>query len=280
MSSPFLLCTDLDRTLLPNGEQPESPLARRTFSQVVTQSGFTLAYVSGRDLKRVVQAIENYCLPQPNYIIADVGAAIYDAPQGEWQFWQRWEQEIHGDWNGHSRDQLSGYLRDIRALRLQEHGKQSTYKLSYYFSLNEDQQALAEQVEQRLTRYGIRHCLVWSIDEPAGIGLLDILPQSANKLHAVEFVQHYLGIGRNRTLFAGDSGNDIQLLASAIPAVLVANAMPVVVEIAVTRANAAGNGDLLYLAHGGFNAMNGNYSAGILEGLAHFYPDTVKDFLL
>ena len=30
----------------------------------------------------------------------------------------------------------------------------------------------------------------------------------------------------------------------------------------------------LYLAHGGFLGMNGNYSAGILEGVAHYHPDT------
>ena len=39
-----------------------------------------------------------------------------------------------------------------------------------------------------------------------------------------------LGFDRGTTIFAGDSGNDLQVLASAIPAVLVANAMPRVAE--------------------------------------------------
>ena len=30
----------------------------------------------------------------------------------------------------------------------------------------------------------------------------------------------------------------------------------------------------LYLAQGGFLGMNGNYSAGILEGIAHYYSYT------
>jgi hypothetical protein len=30
----------------------------------------------------------------------------------------------------------------------------------------------------------------------------------------------------------------------------------------------------LYLAQGGFLGMNGNYSAGILEGIAHYHPET------
>ncbi|MFZ4666042.1 MAG: haloacid dehalogenase, partial [Prochlorotrichaceae cyanobacterium] len=34
------------------------------------------------------------------------------------------------------------------------------------------------------------------------------------------------------------------------------------------------NTNRLYLARGGFLGMNGNYSAGILEGIAHYHPDT------
>jgi hypothetical protein len=30
-----------------------------------------------------------------------------------------------------------------------------------------------------------------------------------------------------------------------------------------------------YQAQGGFLGMNGNYSAGILEGIAHYHPDTL-----
>jgi sucrose-6-phosphatase len=34
-----------------------------------------------------------------------------------------------------------------------------------------------------------------------------------------------------------------------------------------------GRAETLYLAKGNFMGMNGNYSAGVLEGLAHFGPD-------
>jgi len=42
----------------------------------------------------------------------------------------------------------------------------------------------------------------------------------------------------------------------------------------VAQADAAS----LYLAHGGLLGMNGNYSAGILEGVVHFIPAT-RDWL-
>jgi hypothetical protein len=34
----------------------------------------------------------------------------------------------------------------------------------------------------------------------------------------------------------------------------------------------------LYLARGGLLEMNGNYSAGILEGVAHYHPELLELF--
>jgi hydroxymethylpyrimidine pyrophosphatase-like HAD family hydrolase len=113
---------------------------------------------------------------------------------------------------------------------------------------------------------------VWSIDETTDTGLLDVLPVSASKLHALEFLRERLAVALGRTVFAGDSGNDMEVLASAVPSVLVANARDAVRTEAAAAALRAGHGKALYLAHGGLAGMNGNYSAGILEGVAHFIP--------
>ena len=113
---------------------------------------------------------------------------------------------------------------------------------------------------------------MWSIDEPAGIGLLDVLPGNASKLHAVDFLRQQLGFTLDEVLFAGDSGNDLAVLASAIPAVLVANAAPEVKDTAQKQAQDNGHASALYLASGRNSGMNGNYAAGILEGVWHFAP--------
>ena len=89
-----LLCTDLDRTLLPNGSQPESPGARALFHQLASHEQLTLAYVSGRDRALVEAAIEQYQLPRPDYVIADVGTSIYTVSGDEWQFWPTWHRLI------------------------------------------------------------------------------------------------------------------------------------------------------------------------------------------
>lgn len=53
-----LLCGDLDRTVQPNGAQPESPQARPLLH--------TLAYVSGHHLALLLAAIRDYKLPVPD----------------------------------------------------------------------------------------------------------------------------------------------------------------------------------------------------------------------
>jgi len=274
----LLLCTDLDRTLLPNGAQPESPMARRRFQALAARPQVTLVYVTGRDRQRVERAIVNYRLPSPHFVISDVGTNIYDLRQGGWQVWQRWVEEIAPDWDGFDHQRLSRLLSGFTELRLQEFSKQNTFKLSYYVPLHVDRINLGQRLSECLQENQVNASLIWSVDEPAGVGLLDVLPRRATKLHALGFLQNFLGIPLNQTLFAGDSGNDLPVLASAIPSVLVANAMPSVAKEARAAARAAGNDEALYLASGGFLDMNGNYSAGILEGVAHFHPELLELF--
>lgn len=277
MSERLLLCTDLDRTLIPNGPQPESHRARRLFRWFCDQPGLTLAYVSGRHRSLVQQAIVNYSLPQPDYVVGDVGTTIYRVKSSDdWLHLAPWEQRIGRAWGGRSHTDLHALFSDLKDLRLQESSKQNRYKLSYYLSLPAHRDTLERILEERLQAAGVEASLIWSVEEPAGVGLLDILPAGATKLHAVEFIMERLGFSPVETLFAGDSGNDMPVLASVIPAVLVANAPPEVREEALAQATAGGTREFLYLAEGGFLEMNGNYSAGILEGVAHYHPTLVR----
>jgi sucrose-6-phosphatase len=61
--------------------------------------------------------------------------------------------------------------------------------------------------------------------------------------------------------------------------VLVKNAPPEVREEAVRIADERQTRDALYLAKGGYLQMNGNYSAGILEGIAHYHPGLIEQVL-
>ena len=219
-------------------------------------------------------AIANYCLPRPDYVIGDVGTTIFEVTADDWQLQQEWQEEIAPDWAGLARADISALLDGIKLLQLQETAKQNIHKLSYDVPLYADHVSLLAEVRQCLEKHDVNAGLVWSVDEPAGIGLLDVLPSRANKLHAVEFLMQQCGFSYADTVFAGDSGNDLPVLASAIPAVLVANASKDVRAAAQHQAAALGHSGQLYLAGGGLLGMNGNYSAGVLEGIVHFIPRT------
>ncbi|CAG7857191.1 hypothetical protein MCAMS1_01928 [biofilm metagenome] len=268
----ILICTDLDRTLLPNGIQPESAHARIIFARLTARPEVVLAYVSGRHRGLVQDAIWEYKLPSPDWVIGDVGTTIYQVNNDEWMPWMDWEQDISTDWQGLRAMDLVTMFDDIIPLRLQEDAKQNTYKLSYYLSLSEDKGKIQEEMAARLKLRGIKASLIYSVDETERTGLLDVLPERATKLHAVEFLMRGQGFGTYNTIFAGDSGNDLPVLISPISSILVANATDEVVELAKSMATQQGTLPALYMAHGGFMGMNGNYSAGILEGIAHYFP--------
>jgi hydroxymethylpyrimidine pyrophosphatase-like HAD family hydrolase len=74
----ILICSDLDRTLIPNGYQEESAHARPVLRQLAENPNIYLAYVSGRDKKLILDAIEEFYLPTPDYAIGDVGTTQLD----------------------------------------------------------------------------------------------------------------------------------------------------------------------------------------------------------
>ncbi len=274
MPKAILICTDLDRTLLPNGKQPESPGARATFTRLVSRPEVTLAYVSGRHRELVEQAIFDYNLPLPDWVIGDVGTTIYQVGTGKWLHSSAWEQNIANAWRGLIANDLRALFADLPSLQLQDESKQNRYKLSYYLPLLTGIETLLREMSRRLETKNLAASLIYSVDEATSTGLLDVVPAHATKLHAVEFLMQHQGFNYNNTVFAGDSGNDLPVIASSVPSVLVANADIAVVEQAKTQALQQGTMQAFYLAQGGFLGMNGNYGAGILEGVAHYHPDT------
>ena len=117
----------------------------------------------------------------------------------------------------------------------------------------------------------IEDIAVQSIDEINNTGLCDLLPAEATKVHGVRFLIERTGIPSSRTIYAGDSGNDLEVIRSEIKTVLVANASPEIQQQAIKTSSR----ETIYLAKGNFLGMNGNYAAGILEGLAHYLPETL-----
>ena len=268
----LLLCTDLDRTLIPNGTAPEDVRARPMFSKLCRHPGVILVYVTGRDRHLVLDAITHYDLPQPGYAVTDVGSTIYQIANGDWSMLEAWTRHLQKDWPNGASERIRTLVSGISGPTLQEEAKQNTFKVSYYVPLPLDANEIMGRIGHLLQREGILANLIWSIDEMEGVGLLDILPARADKRQAIRFLQQQLGYGDEEIVFAGDSGNDLQVINSDIPSILVANAAAEIKQAALEWAQQNHQSQVLYIARGDSLAMNGNYSAGILEGICYFQP--------
>ena len=100
-------------------------------------------------------------------------------------------------------------------------------------------------------------------------GLVDLLPDSATKQTALEYVADEYGCPRNEVVFCGDSGNDIFPLTAGFLGVLVRNADEQLVE-SVRKAMTDNSAGKAYFAKGGFMGLNGYYTSGVLEGADHY----------
>lgn len=272
-----LLCTDLDRTLVPNGEQPESAMARPVLWHLLRSHDMALAYVSGRDIGRVLQAIDDYDLQVPDVIVADVGTSIYASTGGGWELHDAWHSLIGQDWNGYDSAGIGETLSDFTNMQEQESDRQTRFKRSYYLPQDMDTAALAGQLESHLQNLGVRASLVFSDDPEKNVQLLDILPVHATKREAIVHVQRMRGVENEASLFSGDSGNDVTALASHLPSVTVRNADQATRDAVRKLAASNGTQDSSYQAEGGLmlaggQELNGNYAGGIVEGLVHFNP--------
>ena len=263
----------MDRTILPNGDRDESPQVRAVLRLLVERPEIHLAYVSGRDKNLIQKAIAEYDLPFPDYAVGDVGTTIYELTGNNWTPWEDWFREIAKDWNGLESEDLTGILKGFDNLKLQEPEKQNRFKLSYYADKNANDRQLVDQIQAYLSKQKLSSRIIWSVDEQRNSGLVDILPQRASKLHAIRYLMDQKGYRKSKVVFCGDSGNDLNVLTSDIRAVLVKNASEDVRLEAMESVVKNGRAETLYMAKGEFMGMNGNYTAGVLEGLAHFELD-------
>ena len=269
----LFLCCDLDRTLLPNGLQPESHLSRQIFQEVIHQCGITLTYVTGRSLALLQNAIDEFMIPVPDYAICDVGTSMYQQSHTKWQPINTWTQHLAEEWSQAVYDHLFKNLVENPRLRSQEPGKQSRFKISFYTEPDTLDQNFIALLKKRVEALGYTGNVITSIDETTATGLVDVLPKRASKYHAIHFLLDQLELPLSCAVFAGDSGNDLQVITSEIPSVLVNNAQPSVKTQAIELSTRSGFQNACYIAKGDWHELNGNYSAGILEGLVHYHPD-------
>lgn len=259
-----IIATDLDRTLLPNGNHRLSPNAYSIFKREIKKNKITLVFVTGRNKKQIQDSIKRYNLPKPQYVIADVGTKIYKYKNNKMLKMSSWDKVLENDWKKIRGEKINTLVSNIDELCLQEKTKLHDFKQSYYTRLLKNPNLLQKKIKMRLKKNNISSTVIYSVDVNRKIGLLDIMPKSGNKNTALQFLIKKLKVKKNDVLYSGDSGNDLGTFISGYNGVLVKNASENIK--AQLKKHTKNN---IYIAQGK-DGLNGNYVSGIIEGARHF----------
>jgi maltooligosyltrehalose trehalohydrolase len=218
-----VLATDLDGTLIPLDGNEQNRTDLEQLKQLLDDRDAVLTFVTGRHLEIVEHAIRQHALPQPDWIICDVGTSIYrKSPEG-WAQETAYREHLDGLITLLPIDQLRRELADVPGLTLQEEAKQGAFKLSYYVQENELEDAVA-RIESVLDQRNAPWSIISSVDPFTRDGLIDLLPRGVSKAYAVEWWRQHCNIERDDLVFAGDSGNDFAALVAGYRVIVVRNA--------------------------------------------------------
>jgi sucrose-6F-phosphate phosphohydrolase len=262
-----ILATDLDRTLLPNGSWEPDASAIDHFNRLTDRDDLIVVYVTGRNLALTEEAVAKFGVRYPDFLCGDVGTTIRKREGDGWVPDEGWVTHVHHASPKWSADAIREAIADVEGIREQEAEHLNPFKQSYYCD-HERQDDILSAVDERV-KGRFDEVIVYSFDSEDGKGLLDLLPASATKQTALEYVAEAHGVPKNETVFCGDSGNDIFPLTAGFAGVLVRNADEQLVT-KVREAMKANPALQAYFAQGGFQGLNGYYTSGVIEGAFHY----------
>lgn len=205
----MLLATDLDGTFL-GGKQIDK---LNLYRQIQQNKEIKLAFVTGRGLESVLPLLNDHIIPNPDYIICDVGATVVDGSTLEPI--EPLHSEIESKWVDSHR--LKQQLLKIEGLEYQE--VPQLRRCSFFYNADTD----LEKVHEVAKEYGCD--VITSLDM-----YLDLVPSGVNKGNTLEKLISILGLDRNEVLVAGDTLNDLSLFEIGLKGVVVGGSEDLLVE--------------------------------------------------
>jgi HAD superfamily hydrolase (TIGR01484 family) len=208
-SSQFLLCTDLDGTVLgdPEGEARFRDWAQRLRGRVI------LAYVTGRNIHSVRALIAEGRLPAADYASTDVGTSLWDLGDPQNRLARHYASLADPQWPAQR-------IRDAGAhasTPLQGPEGQGAFKSSFHW----------DGAQESLAAFQAR--LGWLFDQRLIVTAgqyLDVLPMCYGKGQAVRFLAAAAGVDLKRVVVAGDMENDLDMFQVGAQGIVPANALP------------------------------------------------------
>lgn len=234
-----MLVSDIDNTLL--GDRAGLDALIRVLRRQPRSFGFGVA--TGRHLPSALDVLRQSRVPLPDVLITAVGSEIHYGPEIRPD--TGWRRHIQHLWR---RDALASLFTGLPGLTLQSDDQQSEFKLS--FNADPDTSPGLRELKTLLRQAGLHANLIHSHD-----AFLDILPVRASKGQAIRYLAYKWGLPLRAFLVAGDSGNDLEMLAGDTQAIVVSNHSA---ELEKLR---------------GFEQVyfsRAPSASGILEGMAHY----------
>lgn len=231
----MILATDLDGTFLGGKHADKLKLYRL----IRENKEIRLIFVTGRGMESVLPLLDDPIIPNPDYIICDVGATILNGRTLEPI--EPLQNQIESKWPGSLAIQRK--LRKIKGLKLQRVPQQR--RCSYYFDANTQ----VDEIRRLVKDFGCEVLL--SADR-----YLDVLPGEVNKGFALKALVKWLNKDSKEVLVAGDTLNDLSLFETGYKGVVVGEAEKGLVE------------NTRRMPHVFHAKLPG--AAGILEAIRHF----------
>ncbi|MBZ6378351.1 HAD family hydrolase [Pacificimonas flava] len=204
-----MLVCDIDNTLVGSG-----PAMDDFCRWQQDRRDLMFGIATGRSFHSAQAVLNKANAPNPAFIIASVGAEIFyrRANGATYVRDDEWRTELDRGWD---REAIRRLIAEETDLRPQSYLEQRRHKLSYFAV---DRPDAASDLRALLSKHGLAATVIRSHDT-----YLDVLPMSASKGAAVEWVRQRFGLPENCVLAAGDSGNDVEMLRAVPMAIIVAN---------------------------------------------------------
>lgn len=199
----MILATDLDGTFL-GGKSIDK---QKLYRLIRKNNNFKLVFVTGRGLETVIPLLNDPIIPNPDFIICDVGATIVNGYTLEPI--EPIQNEIEQIWPGELK--IREHLKNIPGLQYQEVPQQR--RCSFYIQQESDIEKFTPIAQQ----------LDCDIIFSAG-KYLDILPKGVNKGTTLTKLIKHINEDANKILVAGDTLNDLAMYQCGFKGVVVGNA--------------------------------------------------------
>jgi len=264
--APSVLATDLDGTLIPLPDRPGNLDDLKRLKEALDGAKTKLVFATGRHFESAIEAMKHYELPTPEWIVCDVGSAIYKRvgkPEGDdFEVFTAYEAHLEDSSGSVNRQAVEDTLFTIEGLELQPPDHQQRFKISYQ-TIADTLNQVVDEANDRLERAKLPYHCVGSLDPFMNCGLLDVMPRGVSKAYALLWLSTHANFSPDEVIYAGDSGNDYAALISGFRAIIVANGSEGLED--KVRASLVNRSieDRLFVA-------KSTATSGVLEGCKHF----------